>query len=101
MKREVIHAPGVPAPLAHYGQGVAAGATIYAAGQIASDYRAGVPAEARVDPAFPYYGSDIQRQTRYILENVRKTLQAAGRGLAHGGEGETFRPRLPSMFPLP
>jgi reactive intermediate/imine deaminase len=98
MKREVIHAPGVPAPLAHYCQGVVAGETIYAAGQIASDYRTGVPAEARVDPAFPYYGSDIQRQTRYILENIRKTFQAAGADLADVVKAQVFLTDLADFF---
>ena len=78
MKREVIKGSGTPAPMAHYCEGVLAGETLYAAGQIASDYRAGVPPEARQDPAFPYYGSDIQKQARYILGNLRKVLQAGG-----------------------
>ena len=77
MKRTVISDGGAPTPLAHYCQGVLVGDHVYAAGQIASDYRTGVAPEARVDPAFPYYGSDIQRQTRYILENLRKTFRAA------------------------
>ena len=64
--------------MAHYCQGVLAGDTLYAAGQIASDYRTGVPAEARRDPAFPYYASDIQRQTRYVLENILSVYRAAG-----------------------
>ena len=33
-----------------------------------------MPPEARVDPAFPYYGSAIKKQTRYILNNLAKTL---------------------------
>jgi len=47
-----------------------AGPLVFAAGQIASDSRTGIPPEARVDPAFPYYGSDIKRQTGYILNNL-------------------------------
>ena len=42
--------------MAHYCQGVLAGDTVYAAGQIASDYKTGVPPQARQDPAFPFYG---------------------------------------------
>jgi reactive intermediate/imine deaminase len=78
MKREVITAAGAPTPMAHYCQGVLAGETLYAAGQIASDYKTGVPPEARQDPAFPYYGSDIQKQARYVLANLRSVFQAAG-----------------------
>src|SRR5437016_1094640 len=77
MKRAVISGKSTPTPMAHYSQGVIAGETLYAAGQIASDYKTGVPPEARQDPAFPYYGSDIQKQTRYVLNNIRSVFQAA------------------------
>jgi len=78
MKREVISGKTTPAPMAHYSQGIVAGDTLYAAGQIASDYKTGVPPEARQDPAFPYYGSDIQKQARYVLNNIRSVFHAAG-----------------------
>jgi enamine deaminase RidA (YjgF/YER057c/UK114 family) len=29
-------------------------------------------------PNFPFYNSDIKLQTRYILENLKKTFEAAG-----------------------
>jgi reactive intermediate/imine deaminase len=77
MKREVISGKSTPTPMAHYSQGIIAGDTLYAAGQIASDYKTGVPPEARQDPAFPYYGSDIQKQARYVLNNIRSVFQAA------------------------
>ena len=78
MKRAVVKGEGTPTPMAHYCQGVLAGGTLYAAGQIASDYKTGVPPEARQDPAFPYYGSDIQRQARYVLKNLESVFKAAG-----------------------
>src|SRR5581483_2819622 len=78
MKREVLSAASAPSPMAHYFQGVLGGETVYAAGQIASDYRSGVAPEARQDPAFAYYGSHSQTQARYILENLRAVLQAGG-----------------------
>ena len=53
MKRQVITTPGAPTPMAHYCQGVLAGETLYAAGQIASDYKTGVAPEAGQDAAFP------------------------------------------------
>ena len=68
-----------PRPLANYSEAVVAGDLVFAAGQLASDFKTGVPREARVDPAFPYYGSDIKRQTRYILENLAGTFAASGR----------------------
>src|SRR5882724_10171248 len=68
---------GAPRPLANYSEAVVSGDLVFAAGQLASDFKTGVPAEARLDPAFPFYGSDIKRQTRYILENLTRTLVAA------------------------
>jgi reactive intermediate/imine deaminase len=78
MKRETLTGAGTPKPMAHYCQGILAGETLYAAGQIASDYKTGVPPEARQDPAFPYYGSNIQKQARYVLSKLRSVFQAAG-----------------------
>jgi reactive intermediate/imine deaminase len=90
VKREVVKGASTPAPMAHYCQGVLAGDTLYAAGQIASDYKTGVPPEARQDPAFPYYGSDIQKQTRYVLENLRSVFRAAGCDLADTVKSQVF-----------
>jgi hypothetical protein len=41
----------------------------------------GVASEAKVDPAFPYYGSSIKKETRYILNNLKNTFEAAGSSL--------------------
>ena len=90
MQRKPIEAADIPAPLANYRPGLVVGDFVYAAGQIASDYVTGVAPEARVDPAFPYYGSDIQRQTRYVLENLRKTFEAAGVGLEDVVKAQVF-----------
>jgi len=98
MKREVIVTPGAPAPMAHYCQGVLAGDTLYAAGQIASDYKTGVAPEARQDPAFPYYGSNIQKQTRYILDNLRNVLKSAGCSLDDVVKSQVFLTDLNDFF---
>jgi len=84
----------IPKPLAHYTPATRVGDLVFAAGQIASDYTTGVPREARVDPAFPYYGSDIKRQTRYVLENLTKTLNAAGTSLDHVVKAQVFHTDL-------
>jgi reactive intermediate/imine deaminase len=94
MKKEVIKSPDAPAPMAHYCQGVLAGETLYAAGQIASDYKTGVAPEARQDPAFPFYGSDIQKQTRYVLQNLRSVFQAAGCELKDVVKSQVFLTNL-------
>src|SRR2546425_8062776 len=78
-----ISVPGIPRPLANYTPAARAGHLVFAAGQLASDFNEGVAAEARIDPAFPYYGSAIKKQTRYVLENLAQTFNAAGTSLSH------------------
>jgi len=79
-----------PRPLAHYSEGVVAGPWVFAAGQIASDYKTGVPEAARRHTNFPYYSSDIKLQTRYVLENLKKTFSAAGSSLEHVVKAQVF-----------
>ena len=83
MPRVDIAVPGIPRPLANYTPATRAGNLVFAAGQLASDFKGGVAPEARLDPAFPYYGSAIKKQTRFILENLAHTFKAAGTSLNH------------------
>ena len=76
-KHQVVNSAS-PRPLAHYSEAFALGSHVFAAGQIASDYRTGVPPEARKKAGFPFYGSDIELQTAYVLDNLKKTFEAAG-----------------------
>jgi enamine deaminase RidA (YjgF/YER057c/UK114 family) len=92
--REAIDVPDIPKPLAHYTPAVRAGGLVFAAGPLASDFRHGVAPEARVDPAFPYYGSDIKKQTRYVLENLARTMRAAGTSLDHVVKAQVFHTDL-------
>src|SRR5438270_682915 len=98
MQREVLKGSTTPTPMAHYCQGVRVGETVYAAGQIASDYQTGVPPQARQDPAFPYYGSTIQKQARYILNNLRSVFQAAGCDLKDVVKSQVFLTDLNDFF---
>ena len=79
-----------PQPLANYTEAFVAGGLVFAAGQLASDFQAGVAPEARVDPAFPYYNSSIKKQTRYILEHLKTTFEAAGSSLDHIVKAQVF-----------
>jgi enamine deaminase RidA (YjgF/YER057c/UK114 family) len=98
MKREVLSGTGTPPPMAHYGQGVLVGETVCAAGQIASDYETGVAPAARQDPAFPYYGSHIQKQARYILSNLRSVFQSAGCDLKDVVKSQVFLTDLNDFY---
>ncbi len=80
LKAEVIKS-GAPKPLANYAEAIAIGDYVFAAGQLASDFKNGVPTEARRHPNFPYYSSDIKLQTDFILKNLKLTFEAAGTSL--------------------
>src|ERR1700732_3681681 len=91
MKIEVVKS-AAPRPLANYSEAMVAGPLIFAAAQLASDFKTGVPAEARRQPSFPFYGSDVKLQTRFVLENLKKTFAAAGSSLDHVFKGPGFLP---------
>jgi enamine deaminase RidA (YjgF/YER057c/UK114 family) len=55
-----------------------AGGLVFLPGQNASDQRGGVVAEAGLNPAFPYYGSPIKKQTRYVLAKIKEELRREG-----------------------
>jgi enamine deaminase RidA (YjgF/YER057c/UK114 family) len=79
-----------PKPIANYTEVFQVGDLVFAAGQLATDFKTGVPKEARIDPAFPFYGSDIKLQTDYILKNLAQTFAAAGSSLDHVIKAQVF-----------
>ena len=87
-----------PRPLAHYSEASVAGDLVYAAGQLASDFTTGVPAEARTRAGFPFYGSDIELQAEFVLKNLAATFAAAGSSLAHVLKAQVFLTDL-RLFP--
>ena len=89
MRVEAVKSEG-PQPLANYTEAYRAGPLIFAAGQLPTDFKTGIPAEARTDPAFPYYGSDIKRRTAFVLDNLAKTFEAAGSSLDHVIKAQVF-----------
>jgi reactive intermediate/imine deaminase len=90
LKHAVVKSATAPRPLANYSEGFTLGSHVFAAGQIASDYKTGVPVEARKKDGFPFYGSDIELQTTYILENLKKTFEAAGSSLDQVVKAQVF-----------
>jgi reactive intermediate/imine deaminase len=88
-KRDVV-ASKAPRPLANYSEAIRVGDLVFAAGQLASDFKTGVPAEARKHPEFPYYGSDIKLQTEFVLKNLKRTFEAAGSSLDHVVKAQVF-----------
>src|SRR5262245_6105751 len=62
-------------------EAVRVGPYIFTSAVLATDWKHGVAPEATVDQRFPYFGSEIERQTDYIMRSISRTLQAAGSGL--------------------
>jgi len=73
---------------------VRAGNLVFASGQLASDGVSGIAAEARIDPAFPYYGSAIKKQTRTVLQKLAKAFEAQGTSLDHCIKAHVFHTDL-------
>ena len=76
--RRTIATDAAPLPLAHEPQAVQAGPLLFFSQQMATDYVSGVPASAKLNPAFPYYGSESAAQVNYIVRNVEAICRAAG-----------------------
>jgi reactive intermediate/imine deaminase len=96
--RHAVITSGAPRPLANYSEAFRIGDLVFAAGQLASDFTTGVPAEARRHPSFPYYDSDIERQTEYVLKNLRQTFEAAGSSLDHVVKAQVFLTDLDNFY---
>jgi reactive intermediate/imine deaminase len=77
-------------PIAHYTEAFTVGGLVFAAGQLASDFKTGVPAEAKKDPNFPFYGSDIKKRTHFVMKNLVRTFEAAGSSLEHVAKAQVF-----------
>lgn len=99
LKHEVIKS-GAPRPLANYSEAFTLGDFVFAAGQIASDYKTGVPTEARKHPNFPFYGSDIKLQATYILNNLKQTFEAAGSSIDNVVKAQVFLTDLKNFAAL-
>lgn len=70
--KEPIATTAAPAALGPYSQAIAAGETLYCAGQIPLD-----PATGEL------VGNDVTTQTRRVLENLRAVLAANSMGFEH------------------
>jgi enamine deaminase RidA (YjgF/YER057c/UK114 family) len=82
--KEGITTDRIPQPLtgAGYSPAVRVGDYVFVAGQMATDFRTGIPPEAQVSTAF-WEGSSIRRQTDFVLKNLALALEAAGSSMEH------------------
>ena len=81
MKKQVIFPESMPRPRVAYSPLVKAGPFVYVSGQLASDFSTGIPTAAKINAEFPHHGSNIERQTDFVLKYLRTTLEAGGSSL--------------------
>ncbi len=68
-RREVISTSSAPAAIGPYSQAIRAGGFLFCSGQIALDPATGI-----------VQATDVEGQTRRVMENIRAVLSAAGVG---------------------
>jgi enamine deaminase RidA (YjgF/YER057c/UK114 family) len=71
-----IFPEGVPSPKMPYSPAVKAGDWVFFAGQLATDFKTGVAAEARASN--PFLGDKLELESRYVMRNLAATVTAAG-----------------------
>lgn len=71
MSSKVIYTPNAPEPIGPYSQGILAGNTLFASGQIAIDAKSG-----------NLIVGTIEEETRQVMTNVQEVLKAGGCTLA-------------------
>lgn len=87
MTREVIHTDAAPAAVGPYSQAIKTGNMVFTAGQIPLD-----PSTMKI------VDGDIQAQTRQVMTNMSKVLEAAGTGFGNVVKATIFLQRM-SDFP--
>lgn len=80
-EKEVIDAGVMPA-FKGYPQAVRSGDLLFLSGMLAIDGD-GLVKPARIDSAQPYFGSSIQEQMKYLLDNAEKVCRKAGTSLSN------------------
>ncbi|NDD91936.1 RidA family protein [bacterium] len=72
MEKKAILTDHAPKPIGPYSQAIQVGPWVYCSGQIALDPKTGALS-----------GSDVESQTKQVLENLKAVLTAAGCALEH------------------
>ena len=81
-ERVAIWPGNTPRPLMPYSPAIKAAGWVFVAGQLASDYVHGVAPEAQANPDNPFIGNAQELQSRYLLGNLARTLEASGVDIA-------------------
>ena len=88
-RRERLHAPGAPAEIGPYSQGLLVGDTLYVSGQIALD-----PASGQM------VGGDIQEEAARVLDNIGAVLEAADMDFRHVVQATVYLREISDYAPV-
>jgi hypothetical protein len=76
MNNQILKGDKTPAPMACLPRSCSIATLFMQAGQIASDYKTGVPPEAKQDSAFPYYRVQTSKSRRDIFSRTFRSVFA-------------------------
>ena len=88
-RRERLHAPGAPAEIGPYSQGLLVGDTLYVSGQIALD-----PASGQM------VGGDIQEEAARVLDNIGAVLAAPDMDFRHVVQATVYLREISDYAPV-
>jgi len=89
MEIQYFRHPGAPVGVPP--AAVRAGDFIFYPGAIAADPISGIPGELRPYRGFPHHFSSIDRQLRYIFDNMSATLEKAGSSIKRGMKSNVYQ----------
>jgi enamine deaminase RidA (YjgF/YER057c/UK114 family) len=92
-RKQVIDA-GVPMPYAGQVQAIRAGDLLFLGGLMAVGRDGALFSETKTDSAKPYFGSAVQLQMEYLLNNAEKLCRKAGTSLANVARVQQFHTSL-------
>jgi enamine deaminase RidA (YjgF/YER057c/UK114 family) len=76
--RTVVIPPDVPRAPYPWSPAIKAGGWVFAAGRTATDYETAMAADVGFDPDNPYASKQLEMESQYVFESLRRTIAAAG-----------------------
>ena len=99
-RKNVVQTKKVARPSPDHTLAVEAGGILFTSGLVATDYKTGIPTEARTNSNFPWFGSDIKLQAEYTLENLKTLLEESGCSMTDVAKTNIYLTDLRDYFAL-
>lgn len=88
--KKLVKSIRIPPPGANYSPGFIIDGFLFISGLLATDYKTGVPPEAKTHPEFPWFGSNVKLQAETVVKNLKMLLEDAGTSLDHVVKANIF-----------